>query len=310
MNRLLLCVSLLAPAALLLPLSHGANAPGVPAHAVVTVEPRHDGQSEAPVLNQQDVMAYEGHDRIPVTGWLPLQGEHAGMEFLIMLDDGSGLAVDTQLNEIRDFINAQPSTTAIGVAYMRNGTAQFTSKFTHDHAAAARSLRLPIGQAGINGSPYFSLSEVVKNWSSSAERHEVLMITDGIDRYGAGTGLDDPYVNDAISDAQKKGVVVFSIYTRGAGHFGHSLWRNSWGQNFLSQVSDETGGESYYIGFGSPVSLKPFLDNLSIRLNRQYLLTVLAKAENKADLRPLKLHTEVHNADLAYPTRIWVPAGT
>jgi hypothetical protein len=281
--------------------------PGTPAQAVVTVEAKHKAQ--IPELGQQDVLAYEGKNRLPVTGWLPLQGEHAGLDLLILLDDGAGTDVNTQLNDLRTFINAQPATTAVGVGYMRNGTVQYAAKFTKDHEQAAKAVRLTVGEAGINGSPYFSLSEAAKQWPEGAERREVLMITDGIDRYGTGSGLDDPYVNAAISDAQKKGIVVFSIYTRGAGHFGHSFWRNSWGQNFLSQVSDETGGESFYIGIGSPVSFKPYLDELTEKLAHQFLLTVTMPAGNKAQLRPLKVHTEVPNADLAYPDKVWVAAG-
>ena len=53
----------------------------------------------------------------------------------------------------------------------------------------------------------------------------------------------------------------------------------NWGQNYLSQISDETGGESYYLGFGAPVSFVPYLDDLTHRLTRQYLLTFLAKPE-------------------------------
>jgi hypothetical protein len=283
--------------------------PGTPAHLIVTVEAKHEKQPP-PSITQQDVMAYSGKERLAVTGWLPLQGEHAGLQLMILLDDGSGVGLSTQLNDLRDFITAQPATTSIAVGYMRNGTVQFTSQFTQDHAQAAKSLRVPIGQAGINGSPYFSLSDVVKRWPDGPERHEVLMITDGIDRYGIGTGLDDPYVNAAISDAQRKGIVVFSIYTRGMGHFGHSFWRNSWGQNFLSQLSDETGGESFYIGIGNPVSFKPYLDELSERLTHQYLLTITMKPAKKADLRPIKLQTEVPNADLAHQDRVWVRAGT
>jgi hypothetical protein len=34
----------------------------------------------------------------------------------------------------------------------------------------------------------------------------------------------------------------------------------------LSEISDRTGGESYYLGFGAPVSFAPYLDDLSHRL--------------------------------------------
>ena len=78
----------------------------------------------------------------------------------------------------------------------------------------------------------------------------------------------------------------------------------------MSQVSDETGGEAYYMGIGNAVSFKPYLDEISMRLNgRQYLLTFQAKPEDKAGLRPIKVHTELPDADLAYPDRVWVPAG-
>lgn len=283
--------------------------PGTPARALVTVEARKNGTP--PTLSQKDIQVYEGKTQDEVTGWLPMQGVHAGLELLILIDDGSGPSVSTELNELRSFINSQPESTAVSVGYMRNGTVEYTSHFTKDHAQAAKTLRLPIGQAGISGSVYFSLSEVAKKWpGANAERREVLMISDGIDRYGFGTGLDDPYVLASIADAQRAGIVVFSIYSSSAGHLGHNFWRNTWGQNFLSRLSDETGGESFYIGIGNPVSFKPYLDDLSARLNgRQYQLTFNAQPENKAALRPIKVRTEVSNADVAYPDRVWVPAG-
>jgi hypothetical protein len=219
------------------------NVPGTPARALITAEARHDG--EPPTLTQNDVQVLEGKTHDQVTGLVQMQGPNAALDLLIMLDDGSSWSMSNQLQDIRAFIEHQPPTTAIAVGYMRNGTVDFTSPFTTDHAKAGGSLRIPLGQPGINGSPYFSLSEVAKNWKGTgAPRREVLMITSGIDPYGVGTGLDDPYVNAAISDAQKAGVVVFSIYTPAAGHFGHSFWHGTWGQNFLSQVADATGGES------------------------------------------------------------------
>jgi len=296
-------------AASFLPAQTAGSLPGVAARALVTTEARRDGQPGP--LRQEDIQVLEGNTRDQVTGLLHMQGAHPSLDFLILLDDGAGVGLSSHLSEIREFINAQPESTAIAVGYMRNGTVQYASQFTNDHAQASKALRIPLGQAGISGSPYFSLSEAIKNWrGTGAERREVLMVSDGIDRYGFGTGLDDPYVNTAISDSQKAGIVVFSIYSHGSGHLGHSLWRNTWGQNFLSQVSDETGGESYYMGFGDPVSFKPYLDDITARLNgRQYLLTFLAKAEDKAGLRAVKIRTEVPKTDLAAPDRVWVPAG-
>lgn len=285
-----------------------AAVPGTAAHVIVTVEAKH-GKGQPPVVNKEDVVVYEGKTRDPVVSWEPLKGRRAALELLILLDDGAGSNLATQLNDIRAFIRSQPSTTAIAVGYMRNGTVQYASQLTNDHEQAAKSVRLPIGERGVNGSPYFSLSDAIKRWPEKAVRQEVLMITDGVDAYGMGTGLQDPYVDAAISDAQRRGIVVFSIYSRGEGHFGHSFWLTNLGQNFLSMVSEQTGGESFYIGMGNPVSFKPYLDDLSARFDRQYLLTFSAKPANKAELRNIKLHTEVPNVDFAYADRVWVRAG-
>ena len=105
-----------------------ASSTGVPVHMVVTVEPRHG--SNVPVINREDVMVYQGRDRAKVTDWLPLQGEHAGLQLFILIDDAANTSLGSQLEDIRQFINAQPSTTAIGVAYMRNGTADILQNLT------------------------------------------------------------------------------------------------------------------------------------------------------------------------------------
>ena len=91
------------------------------------------------------------------------------------------------------------------------------------------------------------------------------MNSDGIDRY-YGSGPSDPYVDTAIEQAQRAGITIYSIYSLGVGHYGHSFWRLNWGQNYLSQLSDETGGESYYLCFRLAVSFVPYLDDLTRRL--------------------------------------------
>jgi hypothetical protein len=278
---------------------------GPAVNLAVTVEARHG--SNIPDITHDDVMVYEGHDRDRVTGWLPLKGDHAGLEFFILLDDSSNVSLGSQLEDLRQFINAQPATTKIGIAYMQNGIAQVLQNLTSDHALAAKALRLPMANPGANASPYFSLGDLIKRWPPSEERHEVLMITDGIDRYW-GSGPDNAYVDSVIEQAQRAGVIVFSIYTPGEGHYGHSFWRLNWGQNYLSQVADETGGEAYYLGFGAPVSFVPYLEDITRRLGRQYLLTFIPKPQKKAGMQRVKLQTEVPNAELVSADRVFVPA--
>jgi len=282
-------------------------ATGVPAHMLVTVEARHG--SSVPVINREDVMVYEGRDRDHVIDWVPAQGDHAALELFVLLDDGSNISLGSQLEDLRQFILSQPASTKVGVAYMRNGVARIEQGLTSDQALAAKALRLPMGIAGINASPYFSLSDLVKHWPETTARREVLMVSDGIDRYYGVGDLSDPYLAAAIEDAQRAGVIVFVIYTPGAGHAGHSYWLTYWGQIYLAQVAEETGGESYYIGLnGSPVSFVPYLDDLSHRLTHQYLLTFAAKPQKKAGLQRVKLTTEVPNVELVSADRVYIPA--
>jgi hypothetical protein len=134
----------------------GGAATGVPVQIVVTVEPKHG--NETPTITQQDVIVNQGHDRRPVTGWIPATGSHAGLELAILIDDAAGFNFGSQMDDIRAFITEHPPSTLVAVGYMQNGTVNLAQDFTQDHVAAAKSLRLPQGFIGAEASPYFSLS--------------------------------------------------------------------------------------------------------------------------------------------------------
>ena len=283
-----------------------ASSNGNEVHMVVTAEARHG--AEIPAIGREDVMVFENHTRAKVVDWVPLQGERAGLELYILLDDSSNTSLGSQLEDIRQFIDAEPATTKIAVAYMQNGVAQVAQDLTSDHAAAAKALRLPMGIPGANASPYFSLSDLIKRWPETSDRREIVMVTDGVDRFW-GSGPADPYVESVIAQAQKAGIPLFAIYTPGVGHYGHSFWRTYWGQIYLSRVADETGGESYSIGFyGPPVSFVPYLDDVAHRLTRQYLLTFVAAPEKKAGVQRVKVNTEVPDVELVSADGVYVPA--
>lgn len=279
---------------------------GVPTHLVVTAEPRKG--STIPAINQDDVMVFEGHTRDKVTEWTPATGDHAALDLFLLIDDSSSEMLGTQLEDIRKFIWGQPQTTRVGVAYMQNGTAQVLRDLTTDHEAAAKSVRLPLGVGGVNASPYFSLSDLVKRWpDDGAPRRAVMMITNGIDRYYGEFDLQDPYLDEAINDALRAHVMVAAIYEPAAGHFGHSYWESYWGQLYLSDLADQTGGEAYYIGFtGAPVAFAPYLDQMASRLSHQYLLTFLAQTPKKGGWQRIQLNCELPNVDLIAPKKVWV----
>jgi hypothetical protein len=281
---------------------------GNPVQMIVSVEPKHG--HELPSITQQDVMVYQGHDRRPVTSWVPTKGDKAGLALAILIDDGAGFSLGPQLNDLRTFIREQAPTTLVAVGYMQNGTVNLAQDFTQDHMAAAKSVRLAQGYYGAEGSPYLSLSDFIKRWHSdpAIPRREVLMITSGIDNVYMGV-MDNPYVDAAIQDTQCAGIMVYSIYTPSAGHFGHSYYRTTWGQNYLSELSEATGGESYYLmGPQAPVSFAPYLKELNGQLPNQFLLTFLAKPEKKAGTESVKVTSEVHDVDFVHADKVCVPA--
>lgn len=287
----------------------GSSADRPTVQVTVSAEARHG--VELPVVNRDDVTVTEGRDRDPVVGWIPALGDHAGLELLILVDDGSSLDLASHFAEIRAFLQKQPAATQIAVGYMRFGMVEMRQDFTTDRVAAGKALRVPMGVTGASASPYFTLQDLTKHWpmNSARPRHEILMLTNGVDPDYPG-GANDPYVTEAIGDLQRVGVVVYSIYEPGAGHAGHAFWRINWGQSYLSQLCDETGGESYYIGSAPAVAFAPYLDELSRQLQHQFLLTFAPKPRGQAGLQPVRISTEVSNVDLVAADKVYVPASS
>jgi len=283
-----------------------------PVHMVVTVEPRHGGQ--APALAADDVKVYQHDTQDKVTSLVPLQGDRAGLELFILIDDSSRSVLGLQFRDIAKFIEDQPASTATGVGYMRNGTVYTVQNLTKDHALAATSLRLPIGP-GASTSPYLSLSDLMKKWPVSENRREILMLTSGIDPLGGGFSNDpftNPYLQTAVDHAQEGGFIVYSIYFPsggGVGGRGRGGFRTTLSQTGLDVVSQRTGGQAYYLAFGTPVDISPYLRDVSQRLNNQYELTFMAKTPKKPTLEPVKVKTETPNTALITAEEGYVRAG-
>ncbi len=284
--------------------AQGSGPDGGPiVQVVVTAEARHGKQ--IPIVNPNDVSVTSGKEALRIVQWVP--APPTPLQILLLIDDSLNTNIGTQMGDLKHFITGLPADAQIGVGYMRNGTVDMVQQFTTDHAAAATRIRLPMGNPGANSSPYFSLVELLKGWAPIAGRREIIMISDGIDRYG-GIGPDNPYVNQAMEHAQRAGVVVSSIYWGGEGHFGHSYFRLNWGQNYLSELADATGGEAYWQGFGNPVSFAPYLEDFTARLSHQYLLTFEPKSKTKAGMEPIRIRTELPGAELVGPTQVWTQA--
>ncbi len=294
------------------PMNAAETDASVPVRMTVTASVA--GNKRMPEISQQDIIVKQGKQRLNVSEWVPATGQNAGLELFILIDDASDSRLGTQLDDLRAFINAQPSTTSVGVGYMRNTTVQIAQNFTTDHAAAAKALRLPLGNAGAYGSPYLSVIDLMKRWPASDNRREILMITDGIDRARRGIptrGLyTNPDVDTAADVAMQTGTMIHTIYAPGVGRWQHNYWEATNGQMGIAKLSDVTGGESYFLGFGMPVSFQPYLGQLQEALDNQYLLSFSAQPGKKGQLRNVSINSEIAGVDLGSADSVWVPAAS
>ena len=116
------------------------------------------------------------------------------------------------------------------------------------------------------------------------------------------------YKVEAIARAQKQNINVWTIYYPGAGHSSEAFFRVNNAQNNLSQLSQETGAESYYLGTLEPVSLKPYFDEIDTHLKNQYLLTFTGRGGKKGRLERVRAITEIPGVELLAPSEVFLPA--
>jgi hypothetical protein len=302
-------VTILCAALLVSELPPGTNNANTGSQVRMTVTANVDKGKRAPQIEKADVSVKQGKEALQVTEWVPAQSDRAGLELFFLIDDASAWNLGSQLEDLRTFINAQPSTTAIGVGYARNGTVDFRQDLTTDRALAAKSLRLPTSSVGAYGSPYLSVTALMKGWSASSNRREVVLVTDGIDRARRGrNALVNPDVDTAASVAQKTGTIIHTVYFPGVGHSYRNFRERNYGRSGLAKLSDITGGESFFLGLQAPVSITPYLDQLRQILDNQYLLTFSAKPGKKAGLQYVNVTTELAGVDFSTPDGVWVPA--
>jgi hypothetical protein len=261
-----------------------------------------------PAISKDDISVYEGKEKREVTGWAPAQGEKALLQLAIVIDEASSTDLGNQLSDIKSFIVAQPKTTGVGVFYASNGGVQPASQFSNDHEAVAKTLRLPLGNFGAYSSIYLSTMSLIKSWPQTpGVRREILLIADGIDRFRG-----DPFSPDIQSTyvaAEKAGVILHTLYCSGVGRAGHNMFRVNYGQSNLAQLTDKTGGYSFFQGLQTPIAFAPFLEQLDTILKNQYFLSWNTKrpTKGKGELRSYRIRTELRDIDISSSDQVWVP---
>jgi VWFA-related protein len=260
--------------------------------------------TQPPALSKDDVQLYQGKEKVQVADWK--RGET--LYLAVLIDDSLESSVASQWGDLKAFFMAQPENTYIAVAYARNGAAMVAQDFTKDHALAAKALRIPMGNAGAFTSPYLAVQDWEKRWPDSAERKSIILLSSGIDYFRGSFDPVDPDLDATISHAQKQNINVWTIYVPDAGHVGRRTFRVFNAQSNLSRLSEETGAESYYLGFGSPVSLKPYFDEIQMHLNNQYLLTFVGNGGKKGKFERVRVTTESPSVEFLVPSEVFLPA--
>jgi len=296
----------------------------VEVHVVITDAALRD-DAELPPLRKEDVKVRQGRNPLQVTQLIPAQGDNAALQLMILIDDTLNTSIGNNLNDLRDFVRAQPASTVVGIGYMANAGVNIVQNFTADKDLAVRAIRLPRGNTSTMDSPYLSLISLVRGWPQQKVRRVVLMVSDGIDRlrgerpqssrlgpnFGPTFHSMPTISTDATSASeisQRYNVLVFSIYAVGVGRAGRSSWDLQIGQSGLTKIAAETGAEHFSLGTSQLVSFKPHLERFERMLNNQYYLVFRATPARRAGLQRIRIETELPNSEILAPDNVWVPA--
>jgi hypothetical protein len=261
-----------------------------------------------PAINKSDVDLFQNKERTQVANLRRGDSLFLG----ILIDDSLDQTVSVDWKALRSFIMSQQPDTYVAVAYGRNGSAMVAQDFTNDHALAAKALRIPTGSFGAFNSPYLAVQDWMKRWpDNGGDRRSIIMISSGVDYFHTGFGPFSADLDPSIERAQKQNINVWTIYYPDAGLRGRRGFRTFNAQSNLQRLSSETGAESYYLGFGRPVSIAPYLNQIQERLNNQYLLSFAGgEAGKKGRFAPVRVATEVPNVKFLTPSEVFVPANT
>lgn len=277
----------------------------VPVTTVVTVlGPKF---TPPPAISKDDILVREGQVRKAVVDWIPAQGDKAGLELAILVDDADRKDIGKQFDDLTNFIKSLPKSTSVGIYYANNNTISAASQFTPDHEAAAKALRLPLGM-GVPSSIFQSLMAMIGGWPVSGARREILVIADGFDRLRRERYSPD--VDTTVAKAQQAGVIIHSIFVSGTGRAGRVQTGKNIGQGNLNTLADGTGGKAFFQGFSTPIAFEPFLTQLDLVLRNQYFLAWRTSgAKNpKGELRSFKVTSERRDAEFTAAQKIFVPS--
>lgn len=299
-----LWVAVSTAALLLCSLPAGAQKKSVSGNATFTVTAVGKKDMPVPEISKDNVQLSQGKERRPIGDWK--KGDQLALAILI--DDSIDSLAASQWEYLQGFINSQPPSTIVMVGYIRNNTVVVAQDFTPDKALAAKALRIPLGIGALGSSPYLGTIDMLKRWPDTGVRRSILLITSGIDYFrGGGFGAFYPDLDPLIQRAQRQNTNIWTIYYPSASHRGRSFFVANNAQNNIDKLAQDTGAESYFLGAQAPVSIKPYLDEISTHLSNQYLLTFAGDGGKKGKYQPMKVKTDLADVEFFTPSAVFIP---
>jgi hypothetical protein len=268
----------------------------------VTAVGKKDANASAVALD--DVQLLLGKERKQIADW-----KKSDQLFLaILVDDSIDTGAAAQWEYLKDFILAQPASTHIALGYIRNNTTMIAQDFTQNKELVAKALRMPIGRSAVGSSPYLGTMDMLKRWPATGPTRSILLITSGIDYFrGSSSGPYYPDLDPLIQRAERQNTNVWTVYYPSSGHRGRGFFELNLGQNNISKLSEETGAETYFLGGGTPVSLKPYFDEIGEHLSNQYLLSFAGDGGAKGKYQRVQVKTELKDLEFVTPSAVYLP---
>lgn len=200
----------------------------------------------------------------------------APINLAIVVQDNLDQSLNREINTLKNFIQSLPEGSRVMTAYLTNGGAIVTQELTTNRSQVADSLRIIRGVSFPSTfSPYDGVQTVLKHFEDkTVGRKMILVISDGLD-LSNGFNYASPFfsisLNKAISEAQRRGIAISTIYTPSEDRKPYGRFAVNYGQGSLNRLADESGGESYFSSLDL-INFSPYLEEFKETFPRQWLI--------------------------------------
>jgi hypothetical protein len=280
-----------------------------PDEITVTVTVTSRGKEAPPPISGGDIVVRQAGKPRPVISWEPAQTSARALDLVVLIDDALPANVATRWDEFEKFLSSLPANAHVGIAYGNRGEIQFAQQPTLNHAQAAKAFRNPAALAMKDSAIYQSVETLSRAWPNNQNQRVILLLSSGYDVNEHAGPESTISLKGAVNEAQRRGIVVYSIYARPSLQSNLNPAELLFGQNNLIHLATATGGKAFIFGLGdqTPPSFQPYLQELLQLLGEQYLLTFQAQPANKPGFAPLEVSSKNNSVQLHFQESVFTP---